>query len=279
MAGRTHVVLRVIVNQLPEEPAVHVLPDETLDLADAIDRFGERGRHATEALLLGAVGAAQFGAEMSNHQAQNGRHGEHDQKQLPIVIQHEQRRDEHVTELHRAHERDILHADPHRIHVRGHTADQATDLRALEEAHGQGQQVRVDLVAQIVHHGFAQAQREAHAKYEANLGDACEEQEAHHAEQGAARVLTRDRATDDGGDRPSHDRSLNRARDDQGDERVTQRGVGLRVRENAANYREIQRALFGVLGRRRLTEAHAGPALPPSRITLSRSAACSAAAV
>ncbi len=125
----------MIVDQLPEQTAVHVLAHEALDFANAVDRLGQGRRDATEALLLSAVGLAQFAAKMPNNGPQNRRHGGHDEEQLPVVVDHEASRHDQVAELHRADEGDVLHTQTHCVHVRGHAPDQPADLRALEVAH------------------------------------------------------------------------------------------------------------------------------------------------
>jgi len=99
-------------------------------------------------------------SEIAHQAPEDRRHREHDQKELRIVVEHQRRRDEQVAELHRAHERHVLNADAHGVDVGGDAAEQAPDLRPLEEGHRHPQEVGVDLVPQIVHDGFAELERQ-----------------------------------------------------------------------------------------------------------------------
>ena len=71
-----------------------------------------------------------------------------------------------------ADEGHVLHADADVVDVGDGAADEAPPARAcLEVADRHAQQVRVDVVAQVVHHRLAQLQRQAHAEEEGELGE------------------------------------------------------------------------------------------------------------
>jgi hypothetical protein len=66
LLGSAVVIARVIVDQLLEQLAVQILADEALDLSDPGHAFRQLGCHATEALLLSSVGAAQTHSEVAD---------------------------------------------------------------------------------------------------------------------------------------------------------------------------------------------------------------------
>ncbi len=168
-----------------------------------------------------------------NQRPHAGHHDQDDQEQPPVVIGHQRRRDQRVAALHHRHEGDVLHADAHDVDVGGDARDQAAEGRAREEAHRQAQQVGVDLVAQVVDDGLAQAQRQPRAIDEADLGERRQRQEADRAGDGAGHVAVGDGAADHARHRPRHQRQLDGARDDQHGQRVAQARVRPRVAEQA----------------------------------------------
>jgi hypothetical protein len=233
----------VIVDQRREARAARALAREALDLADTGHVLGQRGGHAREALLLIAVRLAEPAAQPPHQHPDAGHHDRHDQEQPPVVDDHQRRRDQGVAQGHHRHEGDVLDADADHLHVRGDAGDQATDGRAREVTHRHAQQVRVDVVAQIVDDRLAQPQREAIAVDEAELRERGQRQEAGDARQRAGHVAPRDRPGEDLRHRPGDERQLDRAQHHQTGQRVAQARVGARAAVEAADDAPVQRAL------------------------------------
>ena len=201
----------MICNQLAEHPGIDLLPHEALRDPDAVDRFGQRGGDAAEALLLLAVRLAQTRAEMAVDQPDDRRDGQHRAEKHRVRVEHHQPGDEHLDHLHEADEEHVLHAQAHRVDVRGHAADDAPEFRAVVETHRHALEIGEHVRAQIVDDGFAQVEDQPDAEVEIHACPEREQTERGRAQQRAAQVAVRDGTLDDPADHPGADRQLHRA--------------------------------------------------------------------
>jgi hypothetical protein len=80
--------------------------------------------------------------------------------------QEHDRGEDHLAELDRAHEPDVLDADPHRLDVARHPAQDPAELHPVEEAHRLALRLLEDLGAQPVDDGLADLEGVALAEVE-----------------------------------------------------------------------------------------------------------------
>src|SRR5690606_36893688 len=156
VACNRHVVLGVDGNQILKLFVVMLLAHEALDHPDAVDRLRQRSGQPTVGLLHVTVPLPEPRSEIAHHHPKQRHDGAYDEKQQHIVIQHEVGCDQHRSELHRAHEHDILNTNAYDVHVRCHTTDQAAQRHFVEKTQRLPQQVRVDLAAHVEDHRFTQ---------------------------------------------------------------------------------------------------------------------------
>ncbi len=102
--GQVEIYFRVVADQIVEQAGVGVLPDEALRDADSADAFGQRGRHAAEGFLHGAMRLAELAVEVAIQRPQHGHQADHEQEQHAVVPEHEGGGHEHLAQLHQADE-------------------------------------------------------------------------------------------------------------------------------------------------------------------------------
>ena len=238
------VVLRMGGHHVLENAGVDVLAHEALGHPDAVDRLGQGGGQATEALLVGAHDPAETLAEQPVDQPHHRRQHQDDEEQHPVAIEHEQRRDDHLAAQHQADEHHILDPGTDRLDVGRDPADDTAQFLAVEEAHRHGEQVGTECRAQVVDHGFAQAHGQEVAEVQGELGQRRQGGEAGRAEQCSMQVAAADRAGDDRAEDPGQAGQLDGADDDQAEEDVPPAGIRPGVGEQAADQARIEGALL-----------------------------------
>src|SRR4051794_21516403 len=113
--------------------AIPLASGVTLDDADSGDRLRDSGSDATETLLGRTVCLEHSTAEAPNRSGEEWHDRAQDEEELPVVVEHDQRRSDHRAELHRSDERNVFDSDADRFEVRGETADQTADALAMKE--------------------------------------------------------------------------------------------------------------------------------------------------
>ncbi len=139
---------------------------------------------------------------------------EDDQEQRPVVPEHRDRGDEHLAELDKADEQDLLDADPDVLDVGGHAADDAADAGLVEPPHRHPLDVREEGVAEVVDNFLAQLQRQPLAVVHDELRRQREQGEADRSPGDARDIAPVDRPVDDGGQGPGEGGKLDRAEED-----------------------------------------------------------------
>ena len=136
--------------------------------------------------------------------------------------------------------------------------------------------------AQVENDGFSQLQRQSLAEVHHDLSADGQDQECRGPEDNALDIALGDGALDHGGHQPSEGWQLDRAEDDQNQEPVAFRRVGMGVGPQAANQLQVERprvllAIFRAANRQGLAARHAARSRR-RRPADSFSAICSSAA-
>src|SRR5690606_10767527 len=132
------------------------LSGETLDDADAADGFGEIAGESAAALGGGAGEATEAGMEAAVDQPDQRAEEEQDEKERPVVVEHQRGGTGHLTEEAEAEEKHLLQTAANGLDVGDDPGEDAAELGLVEITERHALEVGEDVVAQVMDDGLAE---------------------------------------------------------------------------------------------------------------------------